>query len=114
MASYRADIAKPARELIPILLIWRLEIVIPKAVEIIDRIPVKLPGPHPTAKKETSPKDIKLSFKNVLIVGTIISDNSFLKGTDIWLITLILFNKVSDKSDVFDSMEIIMKIFNQQ
>ena len=99
----------------PILLIWLLEIVIPKAVEIIQRIPVKLPGPHPTAKKDTSAKDIKLSFKNIFIVGTIISDNSFLNGTDIWLRTLSSFNKVSDKSDVLVSMEIIIKsLINNQ
>ena len=49
--------------------------------------------------------------KNILIVGTIISDNSFLNGTDMWLKTLSSFNKVSDKSDVLVSMEIIMKIF---
>ena len=48
----------------------------------IARIPVKLPGPQPTAKKEISSKDIELSFKNILIVGTIISDNSFLIGID--------------------------------
>ena len=93
---------------------WFFEIVIPKAVEIIERMPVKLPGPHPTTKKVTSFKDIELSCKNILIVGTIISDNSCLNGTDMWLITLLLSNNVSDKSDVLVSIEIIIKIFNQQ
>ena len=100
LASYSADIAKPAKELTPIHLIWQLEIVIPKAVEIIQRIPVKLPGPQPTAKKRISSKDMKLSFKNILIVGTIISDNSLLIGIDMWLKILFLFDKVSDKSEI--------------
>ena len=112
LASCNAEIAKPANELMPILLIWLLEIVIPIAVEMIVRIPVKLPGPQPTAKKEISSKDIKLSFKNILIVGTIISDNSFLIGIDMWLKILSVFNKVSDKYDVLVSIDIIMKISN--
>ena len=91
-----------------------LEIVIPKAVEMMARIPVKLPGPQPTAKNEISSKDIELSFKNILIVGTIISDNSFLIGIDMWFVILSVFNKVSDKSDELVSIEIIMKIFNEQ
>ena len=56
---------------------------------------------------------MKLSFKNILMLGTIISDNSFLIGIEMWLKILSVFNKVSDKSDVLVSMDIIMKIFNQ-
>ena len=48
-------------------------------------MPVKLPGPHPTAKNETWSNKIELSFKNLFIVGTIISESSFLNGTDMFL-----------------------------
>ena len=41
---------------------------------------------------------MELDCKNFLIIGTIISDNSFLNGTDMWLITLSLLNKVSDNA----------------
>ncbi len=81
----------------------------------IARIPVKLPGPQPTAKKEISLKDIELSFKKDLIVGTIISDNSLLKGIDMLLKIVSSFNKVSDKSDVLVSIDMIMKsLFNNK
>ena len=52
-----------------------------------DNIPlisfILLGGKCRKCKKEISLKDIKLSFKNIFIVGTIISDNSSLKGIDI-------------------------------
>ena len=81
----------------------------------IARIAVKLPGPQPTAKKEISLKDIELSFKKDLIVGTIISDNSLLKGIDMLLKIVSSFNKVSDKSDVLVSIDMIMKsLFNNK
>ena len=51
----------------------------PKAVEMTERILVKLPGPHPTARKLTSFKEIELSCKNFLIVGTMIYNTLFVK-----------------------------------
>ena len=81
----------------------------------IARVPVKLPGPQPTAKKEISLKEIELSFRKNLIVGTIISDNSLLKGIDMLLTIVSSFNKVSDKSDVLVSIDMIMKyLFNNK
>ena len=100
--------ANPAKELIPIIFICLLDKYIPFAAEITARIPVKLPGPQPTAKKDIFLNVIELFCKNLLIVGIIISDNSFFIWIDTLLITLVLVNKVSDKFDVLFSMEKII------
>ena len=84
---------------------------IPFAAEINARILVKLPGPQPTTNNDTLWNVIELSFINFLIVGIIISDNSFFILIDNLLNTLLLLNKVSDKFDVLVSIEKIIVFF---
>ena len=110
-ASFNADIAKPARELIPKIFICLLDKYIPFAAEINARILVKLPGPQPTTNNDTLWNVIELSIINFLIVGIIISDNSFFILIDNLLNTLLLLNKVSDKFDVLVSIEKIIVFF---
>jgi hypothetical protein len=85
--------------------------VIPFAAAITTRIPVKLPGPHPIVIKDMFSKVIELSIKKFLIVGIIISDNSFLIGTVSLSINLSFPNKATDKSDKLLSIEINMSYF---
>jgi hypothetical protein len=77
----------------PILLICLLDIIIPFAAAIRVLMLVKLPGPHPIAKKDISLRVIVFFFKKLLIEGIKISDKSFLKDNEKLLINFPSFKR---------------------